>query len=243
MTAFAKINTAPTYRRLYDAIEGEIMRGRLKPGAKLPTETDLAAQFGVNRSTVREAIRLLEQTGLVERASSRRLVVSKPSTDQLAGGITRALVMHQVSFHELWSAMMAVEPAIAEAAASKITDEQIAGLHQNVADSRTCLNNPKQFCELDLQFHTILAEAAGNRVLDIAREPINLLFHPAVTKVMAQLSQATSRTLEAHEQVLEALKSRDAMNARHWMTKHIDDFRRGYEHAGFDLNGPIDIKL
>ncbi|MEO0392431.1 MAG: FCD domain-containing protein [Pseudomonadota bacterium] len=242
MTSFAKINTAPTYRRLYDAIETEIMRGRLKPGAKLPTETDLAGQFGVNRSTVREAIRLLEQTGLVERASSRRLVVSKPSTDQLASGITRALVMHQVSFSDLWAAMMAMEPAVAEGAAHSITPDQIAALEQNVSDSRACLNNPKQFCELDHQFHTILAEAAGNRVLDIAREPINLLFHPAVSKVMTQLSQASSRTLEAHEQILTALKTHDAMNARHWMTKHIDDFRRGYEHAGFDLNGPIDIK-
>ena len=242
MTSFAKINTAPTYRRLYDAIETEIVRGRLKPGSKLPTETDLAGQFGVNRSTVREAIRLLEQTGLVERASSRRLIVSKPSTDQLANGISRALIMHQVTFLELWSAMRAVEPAVAEAAAENISDEQLALLEANVQESREVVGNSKKFCELDYSFHAILAEVAGNKVLNIAREPFNLLFHPAVTRVMSQLSQATTRSQEAHEQLLEALRMRDPAQARMWMSKHIDDFRRGYEHAGFDLNGPIDIK-
>lgn len=61
MASFQKLNTDPTYRRLYDAIETEIVRGRLKPGSKLPTEMSLSEQFGVNRSTVREAIRLLYQ--------------------------------------------------------------------------------------------------------------------------------------------------------------------------------------
>lgn len=241
MASFAKINTAPTYRRLYDAIEGEIMKGRLKPGAKLPTETDLAGQFGVNRSTVREAIRLLEQTGLVERASSRRLIVSTPSKDQLAAGMSRALTMHQVTFMELWGAMITVEPAVAEAAATNITAAQLEQLEENIAEAKAVVNQPKPSIELDQQFHEIIGDASGNRVLQLAREPINLMFNPAVSKVMTQLSQATARNVEAHEHIYEALKQRDPGETKRWMQKHIDDLKRGYEHAGFDLHGPVQV--
>ena len=67
----ARLERAPTYRLVYDAIEREIAAGRLKIGDPLPTEMELADQFAVNRSTVREGIRLLEQSGLVTAASGR----------------------------------------------------------------------------------------------------------------------------------------------------------------------------
>jgi GntR family transcriptional regulator, transcriptional repressor for pyruvate dehydrogenase complex len=241
MASFQKLNTDPTYRRLYDAIETEIVRGRLKPRSKLPTEMSLSEQFGVNRSTVREAIRLLEQTGLVQRKTSRRLEVSLPSTDHLAEGIRRALLMQGVTFLELWSAMVTVEPALSEAAALVITPEQIAALEANLEEAKAAHKNPKLVAELDVKFHSIIADAAGNRVLQLSREPISLLFYPLVKKVITQLSQAAGRNVEAHEGLVAAFKARDAAEARRWMIRHINDFRRGYEHAGFDLHAPVDV--
>jgi len=70
---FTRIERAPAYKLVYDAIEKQIFAGRLKVGDPLPAETTLAEQFGVNRSTVREGIRLLEQSGLSsDRAASAR---------------------------------------------------------------------------------------------------------------------------------------------------------------------------
>ena len=69
---FPRLAALPAYRRVAQAIERDIISGRLKAGEPLGTEAALVEQFGVNRSTVREGIRLLEHAGLVRRDSSRR---------------------------------------------------------------------------------------------------------------------------------------------------------------------------
>ena len=81
---FTRIERAPAYKLVYDAIEKQIFAGRLKVGDPLPAETTLAEQFGVNRSTVREGIRLLEQSGLVERQGGKRPRISIPHYLELA---------------------------------------------------------------------------------------------------------------------------------------------------------------
>ncbi len=77
---FGKLAVAPAYRVVFETIEREILAGRLAPGTRLPSETALAEQFGVNRSTAREGLRLLEQTGLVDRRAGRRLHAAVPRT-------------------------------------------------------------------------------------------------------------------------------------------------------------------
>ena len=77
---FRPIDVAPAYQKVADAIEREIVNGRIKPGDPIGTEHDLVRQFGVNRSTIREGIRVLEEGGLIRRDSSRRLHACLPSS-------------------------------------------------------------------------------------------------------------------------------------------------------------------
>src|SRR5690606_27041400 len=95
---FRPLRHAPAYRALSARIERMILSGQLKPGDSLPTETALAERFGVNRSTVREAIRLLEQEGLVSRTTGRRLQVDMPGLFDLAPRASRALLLQHVTF-------------------------------------------------------------------------------------------------------------------------------------------------
>ena len=88
---FPRIERAPAYRLVYDAIEKQIFAGTLRVGDPLPAETLLAEQFGVNRSTVREGIRLLEQSGLVEREGAKRPRIAIPHYLELASSASRAL--------------------------------------------------------------------------------------------------------------------------------------------------------
>ena len=81
-------------------------------------------QFGVNRSTVREGIRLLEQSGLVSREPSRRLSVAVPHYHRLATRMTRALILQQVTFRELWHTSRALEPAAVDQAMDNATEER-----------------------------------------------------------------------------------------------------------------------
>ncbi|HYD55265.1 MAG TPA: GntR family transcriptional regulator, partial [Burkholderiales bacterium] len=129
---FTRIESTPAYRQVAEAIERDIVSGRLRAGDALGTEAALVKQFGVNRSTVREGIRLLEQSGLVRRDSSRRLWVGLPHYERLASRASRALVLHQVTFRELFEAAMPLQIATIEAAIERGTPELFDALEDNI---------------------------------------------------------------------------------------------------------------
>ncbi|MBM3557330.1 MAG: FadR family transcriptional regulator [Alphaproteobacteria bacterium] len=239
---FAKIDGAPAYRQVRDAVEREILAGRLKPGDPLPTETVLAKDFGVNRSTLREGVRLLEQDGLVERRGARRLFVALPHYRDLATRASRALVLHRITFRELWEASMALELATMGYAAKRITPALIAALDANIAEAALAAKagDVEAFLRLDVAFHELLAGATGNRVLVLAREPVSLLFFPAGRAVLPKL-RTYKRVVDAHRQIVDALSADDGPRAVDWMRRHMADFKRAFEAAGLALDRPVDL--
>ena len=237
---FERIDQRPAYQRVAEAIEREIVSGRLPPGSPIGTEADLVRQFGVNRSTVREGIRLLEQSGLIRRDSSRRLFASLPRYTKLASRISRALVLHQVTFRELWEATIAIEPASAELACANATAEVLDAIAENLERSRRALDNPKLLSELDTEYHALIGRASGNRVIGLSREPLGLLFQPTSQMLAEEVATAPARMLEAHTRVYEAIRAGDASEAGAWMRRHVHDFRRGFERLGKDLEQPVE---
>src|SRR5690606_21376082 len=130
--------------------------GDLKPGDALPTEQALAEKFGVNRSTVREAIRLLEQEGLLVRAAGRRLRIAQPGMGDLASRAMRAMVLEAVSFRELWEVGITLEPRAARLAAEHATDADLVALDDNLARTEAVLAMGGSYIELDVQFHALV---------------------------------------------------------------------------------------
>ena len=118
---FQRVVVEPAYKTVSAAIERAILDGALRPGAALPTEQELADRFGVHRSTVREAIRQVEQEGLLQRREGRRLFVCLPGVHDLAPRATRLLLLHQTTFQELWDVALTLEPLAARLAASQAT--------------------------------------------------------------------------------------------------------------------------
>jgi len=237
--SFEKLQHAPAYKTLADAIVKKIMDRQLLPGDLLPTEHDLAEQFGVNRSTVREGIRLLEETGLVQRKGGKRLIVTRPSFDIIGTQMGRAMLMHEVTFRELWQAMVAIEPAAAELAARNADAEHLQQLSENLQRTKECLANSNSLVELDIEFHSLVAHAASNKALLLAREPMVHLFYPAFDIVITKVETAGKRLLSAHKSIFSAIEAGDAAKAREQMMKHIKDFKRGCELAGLDLDQAV----
>src|SRR5689334_12304544 len=123
---FDQIQIEPAYRKVASAIGGRILDRSLREGDRLPAESELARQFGVNRSTVREALRELESNGLVtRRAGSKLMSVTRPHHFAIAGAVSRGLVMHDVTFREVWEALTLLEPPIAATAATARTADDL----------------------------------------------------------------------------------------------------------------------
>lgn len=240
--AFRPVKLVPGYRAVSSAIEARILQGDLKDGTLLPTEQALAQQFGVNRSTVREAIRQLEQEGLVTRMEARRLYVRLPAVHDLAPRANRALMLQQVTFLELWQVALMLEPqaaALAARCASADDIAQLEALTERMAAHDGGQGSPEEHAGLDIAFHDRVAQSGGNRVLMLAREPINLLYRPSLVRLQQALPQTQRRNAEAHRHIVEAIAARREAQAAEWMRKHLVDFQRGYEVAGI----PMDTRL
>lgn len=231
----------PAFRLVAKAIEEKILSRTIAPGDLLPSEAGLAEQLGVNRSTIREAIRVLEQNGFVRREQGRKkLFACIPHSADISRRLTTAMVLHQVTFEELWEAMFALEPMTAEAAAHRSKEAGFEAIEKNLAETRSALKSSSSLTELDIEFHELIAKASVNRALQMARMPLSELFYPAFYAVMSRLN-AGERLLYAHEQIYSAIRNHDVANSRLWMEKHIQDFRRGYELANLNMATPVDL--
>lgn len=243
MLDLGKLKVPPAYQAVSTELQRHILSGALKPGEPLPSEVELAATFGVNRSTVREGIRQLESEGLVRREGRKRLLVTVPHHADLAPRTTRALVMHEVTFRELWDVANALEPLAAGLAAKNATEEDIAAAHKNLEQTAAVIDKGMSPGALDLEFHTLISTFAKNRALLLSREPVGLLLYPAFEAIRPQLPQSPKRLLDAHREIVAALERRDAEHAVLWMNKHVHDLKRGWQMAKLGLDDRIDPTL
>jgi GntR family transcriptional regulator, transcriptional repressor for pyruvate dehydrogenase complex len=236
---FRRIHSTPAYQLVAEAIENKILTGGIRPGEPIGTEAELVRQFGVNRSTVREGIRLLEHDGIIQRQPNRRLAVSLPHYERLASRTTRAMVLHEVTFRELYEAAMALQMATIEGAARRATPAMVAALEANVERTVQVLGDPGEVAALDTEFHALIGKASANRVLQLAREPSDLLVYPTTKLILAKVKEGPARLLEAHRMLLDAIRRGDVEAGRLWARRHLNDWRKGFERSGNDLDQPI----
>src|SRR6185295_1447439 len=232
---FAPIRVEPAYRKVATALLDRITARTINAGERLPPEVELARQFGVHRGTVREALRELESNGVLKRErGSKLMMVTRPARGTVAAGVSRALALHDVSFHDVWEALTALEPPIAAAAARERTTADLARLEAIVARLDEEMDTAAAV-EQSADFFRAVGEATANGVFMLAHEPLVQLLVPSLEVMISQVPQARRRIAEAQKKLLTAIRDRSATQASDWMAKHIRDFRRGFEIAGIEL--------
>ena len=233
---FAPLLNEPAYRKVAAAIGERILSRALREGERLPPETELARQFGVNRGTVREALRELQSRGLLaRRPGSKLMCVSRPHHAAVAQGVSEALLLHDVTVRNVWEALTILEPPIAQAAARARTEEDLACVEAAAQAFAAAHEDTEQAVQCSAEMFRCLARATHNPVLGLAQEPLLQLLEPSLRVMIDKVPQARSRIATAHRRLLEALEARDEDGAHAWMARHIRDFRKGYEVAGIDL--------
>lgn len=224
------------FARIAADLEARILDRSLRPGDPLPSETALAEQYSVHRSTVREAVRRLESAGLIGRAAgTKRLRVTRPGQAATTTSLSRALALDDVTFIELWEAMLAIAPRTAWLAAAHPRPENIERLELCIAKVETARSAEGAVAGV-VEFFGSLAATSANRVLVLAMQPVTKLLAPSLRRVIDRVPQGRSRIAVAQRCIVEAMRRGDAEEAQAWMTRHVQDFRRGYEVAGIALD-------
>jgi len=166
ISVYKVVRTSRLYEQIVQQIEDSVLNGSLKPGDQLPAERELAQRLGVSRTAVREAVKALREKGLVEAYSGRGTFITD-GTSQAARQSFDLMVKigQQEGAPYLAELRLILEPGIAALAATRVTDEDLAGLREAVAVMDRAQKDPAAFIEADLDFHLALAEAAANPLI------------------------------------------------------------------------------
>ncbi|ARD45181.1 MULTISPECIES: FadR/GntR family transcriptional regulator [Colwelliaceae] len=205
-------------RRLFwgivDKIEALIDSGIYSPGSRLPPERELAETFKVSRPTIREAIIALEVREKIEVKTGSGVYVLKP-VNQLIGS------NKQVNAFEVTQARALIEGEVAAIAATTITEDELARLHQTLVD----MEKGEFIAEADKEFHQIIANATRNSAMILSAQNLWKLRSstPEIIKDYDSVcSKDNSKTLAEHTAIYQALKSGDSTQARLAMHGHFN---------------------
>lgn len=208
-------------RRAIERIKAMIGEGLLEPGRRLPTERDLAAELGISRSSVREAIRALTVMGVLEARHGSGIYV----TQLRAGDLLETFgVMADLSrgprLVELLEVRRVLESTAAALAAARITPEQLQAVEGHLA-AMNATDDPEEILAHDLAFHREIAAAAGNETMAAILEGLSSRTFRARVRRGRREEGAFARTRREHAAIHRALAARDPEAARAAAAAHV----------------------
>src|SRR5947209_6242188 len=143
-----------------------ISSGELQPGSKLPPERELAKRFGVNRASIRQALKALDVMGIVHQRVGDGTYLTHDASTTLRAPLDFLILVDGVSIQELFEARRIVEPELAARAAKRRSEKDLEALGSALEAMKIALENDdvEELAENDLRFHEVIWEASGNRV-------------------------------------------------------------------------------
>jgi DNA-binding FadR family transcriptional regulator len=201
----------------------EVVQKEMRRGDRLPSEAVMLAQFGVGRASLREALRILEIHGLVRikpGPGGGPVVTEATAADY---GASTTLYLHRMgaTFRELVEARRVIEPVMARFAAERLTPEVAARLKDAVAAGWDALEGrPEDWSDASEAFHSTVASASGNRVLDLYAGALVAIERNRLSPLFTDLEDRR-RTLRIHDRIADAVLNRDADRAEELTRKHM----------------------
>jgi GntR family transcriptional repressor for pyruvate dehydrogenase complex len=219
------IQTSRLYEQIVQQIEESILKGEFTEGSQLPAERDLAKQFGVSRTAVREAIKALQEKGLVDAFPGRGTFVTNGTSNSMRRSLDRIIksgepdgLAYLVEVREI------LEPEIAALAAVRATDQDLAAMQESLDVMESGRQDSDAFIEADLDFHLALAEAAANPiVLSLIDSIVGLLREQRLR--IFRIPGGPECGQHHHKRILEAIQRHDPQEARAAMQAHLAQVR------------------
>jgi GntR family transcriptional regulator, transcriptional repressor for pyruvate dehydrogenase complex len=216
---------------LADALRDDILAGALAEGSPMLPERDLAAAYGLSRTAVREALRMLEREGLIVTRPGRGggSFVRRPDAETMNRSLGLFITARRISFRNLLDVREALEPAAAELAALRRTEDDIADLRRVHAQMETSFERLDEFQLRNMEWHITVVRASHND-----------LMHALMLAVSKQIRQGTpiegfhseairEQVLAVHAKVNEALIDGSPSAARQAMERHLHSYRSAVE--------------
>jgi GntR family transcriptional repressor for pyruvate dehydrogenase complex len=208
-----------------------ISTGSLKPGQRLPPERELCTQFGVGRSSLREALRCLSIVGVLDVRLGEGTFVAAGGEKFIGKVFEWRILTERRDIENLLEVRLALESQTAYGAALRRDDDHVRELGEILNKLRNSLESQKAFASLDLEFHLIIARASKNDLMCDLLAMIRGQLERSLLKVVA-IPGGPALALRQHRAVFEAIRDQDAEKAKLYMTDHITSALERYKGTG-----------
>jgi GntR family transcriptional repressor for pyruvate dehydrogenase complex len=204
-------------------LRGMIQSGELPPGSRLPPEPQLAAQMGISKGPVREAVKVLTAARVLEIRRGDGTFVTSLAPQLLLEGIGFAFeLMQGDTLLEVMEIRRMLEPAATGLAASRMTIDQVASLAQVMDRMRTSMDDAEQLLQLDISFHRLVIQAVGNETLTSLLD--GLSGRTARARIWRGIVEGNvaQHTIDEHQAILSALHNHDQQLAYASALVHVN---------------------
>jgi GntR family transcriptional repressor for pyruvate dehydrogenase complex len=215
----APIDRRKTYELVAERLIQQVGAGQLKPGDVLPTERELVQLYSVGRSSVREALRMLESKGLIAANGNGTFSVAD-LRNPLNNSFDLLVTLDAASYAELFEVRRFVEGESAALAAQRRTKAQLRRMESEIEAMAEGLGSEEQFIAADLRFHLTVAEATRNRVVADLMHAIRDLLQRSLSSAY-HISGSPERAIEMHRLIVEAIAAKRPEEARQRMQEHV----------------------
>jgi GntR family transcriptional repressor for pyruvate dehydrogenase complex len=232
-TKYLPIQTVRRHRlsdEITQQLENLILNNELNIGDALPPERELAAQLGVSRNILREAINTMMQKGLLEVRQGLGTFIVSPTVDVLRDSLSFFVRFNVSGLFDLLEARLALEVQIAELAASRSTDEDHQQINLRLQEMEAVVGDPDQYIEADIRFHAALAKAAKNEILYLLLESIRGAMRENIRAVIERHTNAVQRAMPYHRQIAQAIQQGSPVAARDSMRAHLESLRHDLQN-------------
>ena len=219
------------FQQISDQIRQLILSGVLKPGNKLPSEKELSNQFNTGRMVVREALRTLEESGLicVKRGSLGGAFVKDLDSTVLTRSISDLINIGNVTLRELIEARLGIEKVILDFAIMKMNDEDLDLLKKNIEDSEQKFLKGERATEEHIYFHILLAKSTKNLLFEMMIESIMNVTKSFLLSLKPDVNYINN-VLTYHKEIYRALQEKNLLVAEQIMERHILDINKEFKN-------------
>ncbi len=210
------------FHAIVDQIRDDIIQGRRRPGDRLPPEQVLAQQFKLSRSGVREALRVLEFQGLVDvrHGYAGGVFVAKQGLTHVLRALNMSLQLGQLEVDELYEARILIEPTIIRLAVQHADDAIMQQLEANIQRAKDLIASGRDAFATNLEFHAVLAQASGNRVLALVMQALVELLD-GLDRQYPTNRRVSRKAVDDHTDLIQAMRTRKPDRAEQLMSKHL----------------------
>jgi DNA-binding FadR family transcriptional regulator len=229
---FRKTSYSRVFQDLVEQIQTAILQGKLQPGDKLPSQREMIEMFQTSRASLREALRVLEQKGLIEvkLGAAGGAVVKNVDTGPITEGLALMMQQQQISIGHLTEFREAVEGIVAALAARRATPSDIKRLHVLLDEAQGFLAGPApdagRSTRVDMQVHIALAEIAGNPIFTAVLRMV----HEHILGSVARFVVTEGKRLQENQRdlvaIVQAVESGAAATAETRARDHVRRFTR-----------------